>query len=111
MSEQPKTAYEQSITAAQAMMQSAQREQQEQEKANQYKTLHKKAFRVAYDMLEKNWPPENTVEYWKEVTDRMALDYHENKDNLLCELLMLAVMEYLEEIGKEREKRTNGTEQ
>ena len=99
------TAYEQSITAAQALMQSAQREQQAQEKANQYKTLHKKAFRVAYEMLEKNWPPENTVEYWKEVTDRMALDYHDNRENALCGILMLAVTEYLEKVSKEGEQR------
>lgn len=111
LSEQQKTAYEQSVAVGYALLNQLSAEQAEHEKAAEIQRLHKKAFRVAYDMLEKNWPPENTVEYWKEVTDRMALDYHENKDNLLCELLMLAVMEYLEEIGKEREKRTNGTEQ
>lgn len=105
MSEQPKTAYEQSITAAQAMLQSAQLEQQAQEKASQYKTLHKKAFRVAFDLMEKLWPPENTEEYWKLVTDRMALDYHDNKENLLCGLLILAVTEYLEKVSKEGEQR------
>ena len=104
MSEQ--TAYAQSIAAAQALYFSAQKEQTELEWLEAKKAMHKRAFRVPFDFLESfAWPPENTVEYWKMVTDRMALLYAENKENKLCELFLLAVHEYLEDVGKEREKR------
>ena len=97
------TAYEQSLTAAQALMQSAQREQQEQEKANQYKAMHKRAFRVAYDLLTELYPiGKEPDDYWKFATERVALIYSENKDNRLCELLMMAVWEYVEGVWKER---------
>lgn len=97
------TAYEQSITAAQALMQSAQLEQQAQEKANQYKALHKKAFRVAYDLLTELYPiGKEPDDYWKFATERVAVIYSENKENRLCELLMMAVWEYVEDVWKER---------
>lgn len=100
------TAYEQSITAAQALMQSAQLEQQAQEKANQYKALHKRAFRVAYDLLTELYPIGNEPDdYWKFATERVALIYSENKENRLCELLMMAVWEYVEGVWKGREER------
>ena len=105
MSEQPKTAYEQSVAVGYALLNQLSAEQAEQEKAAEIQRLHKKAFRVAYDMLEKLYPPENTVEYWKEVTDRMALDYHDNRENALCGILMLAVTEYLEKVSKEGDQR------
>lgn len=110
MSEQ--TAYAQSVAAAQALFNSVQAEQTEMEWLEAKRSMHKRAFRVVFDFLESfAWPPENTVEYWKMVTDRMTLLYSENKENKLCELFLLAVTEYLEDVGKEREKRTNGTEQ
>lgn len=95
-----KTAYEQSVAVGYALLNQLSAEQEAQEKAAEIQRLHKRAFRVAYDMLEKNWPPENTVEYWKKVTDRMALDYHDNRENALCGMLMLAVTEYLEKVCK-----------
>jgi len=96
-----KTAYEQSVAVGYALLNQLSAEQAEQEKAAEIQRLHKRAFRVAYDMLEKLYPPENTVEYWEEVTDRMALDYHDNRENALCGILMLAVTEYLEKVSKE----------
>lgn len=69
------------------------------------KSKHKAAFRTAFDTLNYMWPPENTNEYWKLVTDRMELLYKENADNALCRSLLIALTEYLERIGKEREKR------
>ena len=106
MSEATKTAYEQSITAAKALFDSAQQEQTELEWLEAKRAMHKRAFRVPFDFLEQfSWPPENTVEYWTRITDRMALLYNENKGNELCRLFLLAVTEYLENVGKEREKR------
>ena len=106
MSETTKTAYEQSVAVGYALLNQLSAEQEAQEKAAEIQRLHKRAFRVAYDMLEKNWPPENTVEYWTKVTDQTALDYHDNRDNVLCGILMLAVTEYLEKTckGKENER-------
>lgn len=104
-----KTAYEQSVAVGYELLNQLSAEQEAQEKAAEIQRLHKRAFRVAYDLLKKLCPPENTVEYWKEVTDRTALDYHDNKGNLLCELLLMAVTEYLEKIckGTENEKTEN----
>lgn len=111
MSEQPKTAYEQSVAVGYALLNQLSAEQEAQEKAAEIQRLHKRAFRVAYDLLEKLWPPENTPEYWKEVTDRMALDYHDNRENKLCGILMLAVEEYLEKVSKgEDDGDREGTE-
>jgi len=109
MSEQPKTAYEQSQQVGNALLTQLTTEQAEQEKTAQIQRMHKKAFRVAFDMLEKNWPPENTVEYWTKVTNQTALDYHDNRDNALCGLLMMAVTEYLEKTckGMENERTDN----
>lgn len=105
MSEHLKTAYEQSLRAAQAMMADAKKGQTELEWLEQKKALHRRAFRVPFDFLDKFWPPENTVEYWKMVTDRMALLDGENRENELCRKFLVAVTEYLEDVGKERDKR------
>lgn len=96
-----KNAYEQSAAVGYALLNQLTAEQAEQERTAEFQRMHKKAFRVAFDMLEKNWPPENTVEYWKKVTNQTALDYHDNRDNMLCGLLMMAVTEYLEKVSKE----------
>ena len=69
------------------------------------KATHKKAFRIAFDELNKLWPPENTLDYWTMVTSRMALISNDNKDNGLCKVLLLMLAEYLEQVGKDRERR------
>ena len=69
------------------------------------KETHKRAFRVAFDELNRLWPPENTLDYWVMVTDRMALASNDNKDNGLCKMLLLMLVEYLEQVGKDRERR------
>lgn len=103
MSEQPKTAYKQSQQVGYALLNRLTVEQTEQEKTDEIQRMHKKAFRVAFDMLDRNYPPENTVEYWTKVTNQTALDYHDNRDNMLCGLLMMAVTEYLEKtVQRER---------
>lgn len=110
MSEVQQTAYAQSQQAGIALMQSVQREQSEIERLQSEYDLGTKAFRTVFDLRKMLWPPENTVDYWTMVTDRMALIYNENKDNRLCKAFLLALTGYLEEIGKEREGRNGSTE-
>lgn len=101
MSEQ--TAYAASQQAGIALMQSVQREQSEIERLQSEYDLGTKAFRTVFDFRKQYWPPENTVDYWTLVRDRMTLIYNENKNNRLCKAFLLALTGYLEEIGKERE--------
>lgn len=105
---EPATAYEKSIKiAAERMKQSGQAGPPklteigwlEAERAK-----HKKAFRVAFDELNKLWPPENTLEYWNLAAKDLALVFNENQTNELCKSLLLALIDYLEKIGKERAK-------
>ena len=98
-----KTAYEQSVAVGYALLNQLSAEQAEQEKAAEIQRLHKRAFRVAYDMLMELYPiGKEPDDYWKFATERVALIYSENKDNRLCELLMMAVWEYVEGVWKGR---------
>ncbi len=66
-----------------------------------YIDKHKKAFRVAFDMLNRLWPPKNTVEWWSNVAiPDMTLVYDDAKDNPLAQALVLAIAWYLEQMGK-----------
>lgn len=106
MSEQ--TSYAQSIAAAQALFNSVQKEQTEIEWLQSEYDKGTKAFRAVFDERKLYWPPENSADYWTMITGKLALVYNENKDNRLCQLFLLALLEYFEEIGKEREKRNGG---
>lgn len=98
-----KTAYEQSVAVGYALLNQLSAEQAEQEKASEIQRLHKRAFRVAYDMLTELYPiGKEPDDYWKFATERVALKYSENKENKLCELLMMAVWEYVEGVWKGR---------
>ena len=100
------TAYEQSVAAARALMESAQAEQQQAAQQADIATQHKKAFRVAFDLLKELYPPKNDAEYWMFAANRVALIDNENKDNPLCRQLLLALYAYLEgEIKKEIENK------
>ena len=59
----------------------------------------KKCFRVAYDTLEKMWPPENTEEYWNRVLDRLV-EVHLKDEPALLKRLMMALVLYLEDVLK-----------
>lgn len=57
---------------------------------------HKKAFRVAFDLLKEFWPPRMDEEYWVQVCTALSVeDVHCGGDPLARELL-LAVFDYLE---------------
>lgn len=64
---------------------------------------HKTAFRVAYDFLEKHYPPANTQEYWTRTADDMSVVADDNKSNKLCWQLLTALLLYLD-----RETRSEG---
>lgn len=95
------TAFEQSVAVGYALLNQLSAEQEAQEKAAEIQRLHKKAFRVAYDLLTELYPiGKEPDDYWKFAAERVALIYSENKENRLCELLMMAVWEYVEDVWK-----------
>ena len=87
-------AYEESLLSGQKTL--------NQPKPEDPVTVHKRAFRVAYETLTELYPPDETVEYWKFASQRMALKHNENKDNPLCVELLLAVYTFL---GKDLKQR------
>ena len=96
------TAYEQSVAAARALMESAQAEQQQAAQQADVAAMHKKAFRAAFDLLKELYPPKNDAEYWTFAAKRVALAHTDNKGNDLCMELLMAVYAYLEkEVKKE----------
>ena len=65
-----------------------------------YIDKHKKAFRVAFDLLNRLWPPKNTVEWWSDVAiPDMTLVYDNAKDNPLAQELVLAIVGYVEKMA------------
>ena len=67
---------------------------EEQERLNR---IHKTAFRVAFDFLEKHDPPENTEEYWLQTCEDINYTSADNITNELCQELLGAVLRYLSE--------------
>ena len=65
---------------------------EEQERLNR---IHKTAFRVAFDFLEKHDPPENTEEYWLQTCKDLNYASGDNITNELCQELLSAVLVYL----------------
>ena len=106
MSERPKTAYEQSIETARAMLtQAATDEEKQAMRKMDVQTMHKKAFRVAFDLLKELYPPKNDAEYWTFAAKRVSLICDDNKDNPLCRCLLLGLYDYLE--GEVKKEMTN----
>ena len=65
---------------------------------------HKRAFRVAFDLLNRNWPPENTVEYWVKAGGDFNAEYMKVEDSRLAAKLIDAVYAYLEDVSKDASK-------
>jgi len=68
-----------------------------------FKALHKKAFRAAYDYLEKNWPPQWDDQWWKERAKELGPMSHkaeEGNGNPLEAELYLALYCYFEKALK-----------
>ena len=81
------------------------------EEAAKYTALHKTAFRTAFDMLNKLFPPNDTVDYWVDAGKAVALTYNEHKDNELAKILLTAVYEYLEQTVKRRQADSGGADE
>lgn len=94
------TAYEQSLLDGQKLFDQALKEQEEAKRKADFATLHKQAFRAAFDMLKELYPPENTVEYWTFASNRMALKCNELKGNDLAVTLLVALYGWLENLVK-----------
>ena len=66
-----------------------------------YVALHKKAFRVAFDYLMKNWPPEHSVEYFDRVyAEARELAKGELDGNPLGQKMVAEIYWYLSDMVK-----------
>lgn len=100
MTEQ-QTAYAQSLAAARALMETAQAAQSELDRHEQHTAEHKRAARVWFDLLEELDPPENSQAYWELVASKINRAYNDNNRMPLLRHMLLALMGYLEEVGKD----------
>ena len=65
------------------------------EQVERDKRIHKTAFRVAFDLLQAHYPPENTEEYWLKTAKEVGIVSCENNGNMLCQELLSGIIEYL----------------
>lgn len=94
------TVYEQSLLDGQRLFTEAMKEQEKAKRKADFATLHKQAFRAAFDTLKELYPPENTAEYWTFASKRMAIKCNELKGNDLAMTLMVALYGWLENLVK-----------
>lgn len=101
------TAYEESLEAGKAVMNSLAKMEKQIQSSQRYDQEHKRAFRVAFNLLKELFPPKDDAEYWVFASKRVALMDHDNKDNPLCRELLLAVYSYLEALIKQERDATD----
>ena len=102
MSEQHKTAYEQSIAAAQELMNGVKKEQSELERAEKERKAAKAAFRTAYEYWEEMQPVMNTVDYFTLAAAKCNERFNNAGQDRLAQLLLKAVFDWLEWKAMER---------
>ena len=61
----------------------------------------KKAFRLAYDVLDRCQVPDGTPEYHANVLQMFEESWKNNKDNELLKYLSIGICEWLGDIAKE----------
>ena len=67
----------------------------------EYAKMHQKAFRCAFDYLQKHFPPGDDPEWWEQAAkDLSAFSIAAGENRLVIELLA-GVYDYLESIWKE----------
>lgn len=71
------------------------------EKAEQEKQTHKRAAREFFNLLEELYPPGDDSEYWEKAAGRVCEVYQNAGKPRLLMYLMVALMEYLEDVAKE----------
>lgn len=64
----------------------------------------KQAFRVAYDLLERYYPPKQDEGYWNDLAKDLSVLGNQYKDDYLARLLLITMYEYLEEELRRRRK-------
>lgn len=70
----------------------------------EYAKMHQKAFRCAFDYLNKHFPPGQDSEWWEQaVKDLSAFSIAAGENRLAVELLS-GVYDYLESVWKEKYK-------
>lgn len=74
-------------------------EELERVSAEDMKEAHKRAFRIAFDLLKEAYPPESSAEYWSLVGDRMSETWTECADNPLARELIMSVCNYLQDVS------------
>ena len=61
---------------------------------------HKKAFRIAFDYLNKHWPPENSESWWVSAASDLADANFAADGDALCRELLIGIYSYLDETVK-----------
>lgn len=72
------------------------------EEAARTKKLHQAAFRAAFNFLEAYYPPRDDEEYWLKVAEECGRAADELYGNPLIIPMMVAMVDYLEAVWKER---------
>lgn len=68
-----------------------------------YYSMHQKAFRAAFDFLNRNFPPGDNPEWWLTVTSDAANASLSQGENKLANCLIVGILEYLEYEYKRRQ--------
>lgn len=79
-----------------------------QVKPEEFAAYHKHIFRVCFDFLNAHFPPGNDPEWWEQLGRDVAHTGTEHGGGALLIGMLVAIMEYLDAIYKERRK-TDGT--
>ena len=70
------------------------------ERIEKERATHKKAARCFYDLLDELFPPKEDLAYWEHAVDRIETVYVNAGKPPLLKHLLVAMMEYLEEMQK-----------
>jgi hypothetical protein len=74
-------------------------------KPEEFASYHKLVFRVAYDFLNAHFPPGNDPEWWEQLSKDVAHTGTEYGGGELLIGMLVAIMDYLDAIYKERRKK------
>ena len=69
--------------------------------AGDFETMHKRAFRTAFDFLHACFPPCWEQEYWDSVIAKFKKSVEEDPQNILATGLLSSVVYYLNDIVKD----------
>ena len=96
MSEAKQTAYDRSLTVAQALMASVQKQKTDLERMEQETAEVKQAFRTAYEYWQEMQPVNLSCDYFTLAGSRADTRFNTAGQGKMVELLLCAVLEWLE---------------